>query len=130
MTPQAAAQRFVRLVLRASFDDVLDLTDRVGLDNDTPVLARKAAYTEVEAAVRRRFELTHDLDALEEAVRLAAAEGHQGDVVIALSKLTNAVYDEFTVKQRAGYVVGLAVGRALRASASAEMGGGWKARKS
>jgi hypothetical protein len=130
MKPQDAALRFVRLVLRTTFSDVLDLTDRVGLDNEAPVRARQLAYAEVEAAVRRRFELTHDLDALEEAVRLAAAEGDQGDVAIALSKLTNAVYDEFTVKQQAGYVVGLAAGRALRASASAEIGGGWKARKS
>jgi hypothetical protein len=113
LTPQQAAQQFVDLVLRTTFDDVLDLTDRVGLDNDTPVEARKAAYVEVENAVRRQFELTHDLDALEEAVRLAAAEGHQGDVAIALSKLTNAVYDEFTVKQQAGYVVGRAVGRVI-----------------
>lgn len=124
-TPQEAARRFVDLVLRTTFDDVLDLTDRVGLDNDTPVLARKAAYADVEAAVRRRFELTHDLDALEEAVRLAAAQGHQGDVAIALSKLTNAVYDEFTVKQQSGYVVGLAVGRALHPDVSAVVGAGW-----
>lgn len=127
MTPREAADRFVGLVLRSMFDDVLDLTDRVGLDNDTPVVARKAAYAEIEVAVRRRFELTHDLDALEEAVSLAAAEGHQGDVAIAVSKLMNAVYDEFTIKQQSGYVIGLTVGRSLDASVCTELGGGWMA---
>lgn len=127
MTPQDAAQRFVELVLRSTFDDVLDLTDRVGLDNDAPVHARKAAYVEVEAAIRRRFAVTHDLDALEEAVRLAAAEGRQADVAIAVTKLIDAVTDELTAKQQAGYVVGLAVGRALGPAASARIGEGWKA---
>jgi hypothetical protein len=130
MKPQDAAHRFVWLVLHTTFDDVLDLTDRVGLDNDTPVLARKAAYAKVETAVRRRFRVTHDLEALEKAVPLAAPKKHRADVAMAVSKLMDAVYDEFTVKQQAGYVVGLAVGRVLRASASGEMGGGWKARKS
>jgi hypothetical protein len=130
MTPQAAAQRFVGLVLRATFDDVLDLTDRVGLDNDAPVRDRKAAYVKIETAVRRRFHATHDLGALERAVPLAVPKKHRDAVEIALSNLLMAVADEFTVKQQAGYVVGLTVGRALRASASAEMDGGWKARKS
>lgn len=96
MTPQAAAQRFVRLVLRASFDDVLDLTDRVGLDNDAPVRARKAAYAKIETAVRRQFRATHDLDALERAVPLAVPKKHRADVAIALSNLLMAVADEFT----------------------------------
>jgi hypothetical protein len=126
MTPQEAARRFVGLVLRSTFDDVLDLTDRVGLDNDAPVRDRQSAYAEVETAVRRRFGLTHDLDALEEAARLAAAEGHQPDIAIAISKLINAVTDELTVKQQSGYVVGLTVGRALDAAVCAELGGGWE----
>lgn len=132
MTPREAARRFVELVLRGTFDDVLDLADRVGLDNDSPVHARKAAYAEVEAAVRRRFAVTHDLDALEEAVCLAAAEGRQADVAIAVTKLVNAVTDELTVKQQAGYVVGLTVGRALKAAVCAELGDGdgWDAPKS
>lgn len=124
MTPREAAQRFVELVLSSTFDDVFDLTDRVGLDNDTPVHARKAAYAEVEAAVRRSFRVTHDLDALEEAVPLAAPKKHRADVAIALSNLLMAVADEFTVKQQAGYVVGLTVGRALDASVCAELGDG------
>jgi hypothetical protein len=130
MTPQEAAQRFVRLVLRTTFDDVLDLTDRVGVDNEAPVRARQSAYAEVETAVRRRFGVTHDLDALEQVVRLAAPEEQQEAVAAAVTKLIDAVTDELTVKQQAGYVVGLTVGRVLRASASGEMGGGCKAPKS
>jgi hypothetical protein len=126
MTPQEAARRFVGLVLRSTFDDVLDLTDRVGLDNDAPVHARQSAYAEVETAVRRRFGMTHDLDALERAVHLAAAAGQQADVAIAVNKLMDAVTDELTVKQQAGYVVGLTVGRALDASVCAGLGGGWE----
>jgi hypothetical protein len=124
MTPRDAAQRFVGLVLRTTFDDVLDLTDRVGLDNDAPVHARKSAYAEVEAAVRRRFRTTHDLDALEAAVSLAAPDAQRDDVAMALSNLLMAVADEFTVKQQSGYVVGIAVGKALSASAAGEMGDG------
>ena len=130
MKPQHAAQRFVRLVLHTTFDDVLDLTDRVGLDNDAPVRDRRSAYAKVETAVRRRFRVTHDLDALEETVPLAVPKKHRADVAIALSNLLMAVADEFTVKQQAGYVVGMTVGRALHTSISSELVGGWKAHKS
>src|SRR5262245_59494534 len=119
MTPQEAAQRFVALVLRTTFDDVLDLTDRVGLDNDAPVRDRQAAYVKIETAIRRRFQVTHDLDALEEAVPLAVPKKHRADLAIALSNLVMAVADEFTVKQQAGYVVGIAVGRALHPDTAA-----------
>jgi hypothetical protein len=129
MKPHDAAQRFVRLVLRTTFDDVLDLTDRVGLDNDAPVRARKAAYVKIETAVRRRFRITHDLDALERAVPRAAPKKHRDAVEIALSNLLMAVADEFTVKQQSGYVVGLAVGRALHPDTAARTGAGWTPRR-
>jgi hypothetical protein len=126
MTPQEAAQRFVELVLRTTFDDVLDLVDPLGIDNEPSARAHQAAYAEVETAVRRRFRTTHDLAALENAVRLAAPEEQRVAVAMAVTKLIDAVTDELTVKQHAGYVVGLAVGRVLHASASRELGGGWR----
>ena len=62
------------------------------------------------------------------AVRLAAPEERRDDVATAVNKLMDAVTEELTVKQHAAYVVGLSVGRALQASASGELGRGWRAR--
>jgi hypothetical protein len=128
MTPQHAAQRFVRLVLRATFDDALDLIDPYGPNREDSARAQRAAYAKVETAVRRRFGATHDLEALARAIRLAGPKKRRGDVATAVDKLMGAVADELTVKQQASYVVGLTVGRALHASASGELGGGWRAR--
>lgn len=122
-----AAQRFVGLVLRATFDDALDLIDPYDPDREASGRAQRAAYAKIETAVRRRFRATHDLETLELAVRLAVPEEQRDDVATAVSKLMDAVTDELTVKQQAAYVVGLSVGRALQASASGELGGGWRA---
>jgi hypothetical protein len=127
ITPRDAAQRFVQLILRTTFDDVLDLADPHDGNFEGNARAQKAAYAEVETAIRHRFRVTHDLDALEDAVRLAATEEQRGDVAIAVGKLMSAVYDELTVKQHAGYTVGIAVGRALHASVTSEIGEGWNA---
>jgi hypothetical protein len=129
MTPRDAARRFVRLVLRTTFGDMLDLRDPHDGNYEANARAHRAAYAEVESAVRRRFRATHDLDALEQAVRLAAPEEQREAVATAVSKFSDAVIDEISVKQQAAYVVGIAVGRALRASASREVGDGWRARK-
>jgi hypothetical protein len=125
MMPQDAAQRFVGLVLRTTFGDMLDLADPHDGNHDANDRAQKAAYAEIEAAVRRRFRATHDLDALELAVRLAVPEILRDEISKALATLMDAVYDELTVKQQSGYVVGLAVGRALDPAASAALGEGW-----
>lgn len=125
MMPQDAAQRFVGLVLRSTFSDMLDLADPHDGNHEANDRARKVAYAEIETAIRSRFRATHDLDALELAVRLAAPDAQRGDVATAVSKLMDAVYDEFTVKQQSGYVVGLAVGRVLDPAASATFGEGW-----
>jgi hypothetical protein len=126
MTPRDAAQRFVALVLRITFDDMLDLADPHDGNFPDTARAQKAAYAQVETAVRHRLDVTHDLDALETDL-LAAASGRPDDVASAVSKLMFAVYDELTVKQQAGYTVGIAVGRALHASAASEIGEGWSA---
>ena len=73
--------------------------------------------------------VTHDLDVLEEAVPLAVPRKHRADLAIALSNLLMAVADEFTVKQQTGYVVGIAVGRALHPDTAARIGAGWTPRK-
>lgn len=69
--------------------------------------------------------MADDLNALEQAVRLAASDNQRIAVAIAVTKLIDAVTDELTVKQQTGYVVGLAVGRALTPAASAALGEGW-----
>jgi hypothetical protein len=125
MTPPEAARRFVDLVLRITFSDVLDLADPHDGNHEANDRAQKAAYVEIETAVRRRYRVTHDLDALELAVRLAATEEQRDEVATAVAKLMNAVYDELTVKQQAGYVVGLAAGRVLYTGKSAGIGDGW-----
>jgi hypothetical protein len=125
MTPPEAARRFVDLVLRITFGDVLDLADPHDGNHAANDRAQKAAYVEIETAVRRRFRATHDLDALELAVRLAAAEEQRDAVANAIAKLMDAVYDELTIKQQAGYVVGLAAGRVLYTGKSAGIGDGW-----
>jgi hypothetical protein len=121
-----AARRFVKLVLRTTFDDVLDLADPHDANQEANARAQHAAYVEVETAVRRRFRATHDLDALELAVRLAAPEEQRDAVAMAVTKLMDAVTDELTVKQHSGYVLGLAVGGTLRGSVSSELGVGWR----
>lgn len=125
MRPRDAAQQFVGLVLRTTFDDMLDLADPHDGNHEANARAQRAAYAEVETAVRRQFRVTHDLDALEQAVRLVAPDEERTAVAIAVTKLTDAIADEFTVKQQSGYVVGIAVGRALRASAAGQVGDGW-----
>jgi hypothetical protein len=127
MTPHDAAQRFVGLVVRATSYDVLDLVEPNDGNLEPNARAQHAAYIEVETAVRRQSGATHDLDALKDTVRLAATKGERDDILIAVSKLMGAFYDELTVKQHSAYVVGLTVGRALHASASGELGGGWRA---
>jgi hypothetical protein len=97
MTPQHAAQRFVRLVLRATFDDALDLIEPYDPNREDSARAQRAAYAKVETTVRRRFRATHDLEALERAVRLAAPEEQRDEVATAVSKLMDAVTDELTV---------------------------------
>lgn len=129
MTPRDAARRFARLVLRATFGDMLDLADPHDGNHGADAGARRAAYADVESVVRRRFRATHDLNALEQAVRLAAPDERREAVSAAVSKLSDAVVDEVTVKQQAAYAVGVAVGRALRGPASRGAGDGWKARE-
>ena len=119
MTPQVAAQRFVELVLRSTFDDVLDLT-HPEVEADPQDRAR--AYAAIETAIRRQFKARHDLGALEDALERVVPKQHRGK----LTKLSNAFGAELGVIRQAGYVVGLAVGRALRPAASAEIGEGWK----
>lgn len=123
-TPPQAARRFVDLVLRMTFADMLDLADPHDGNHEPNDRAQRAAYVEIETAVRRQFRVTHDLDALELAVRLAAAEEQRAEVATAVAKLMDAVYDELTVKQQAGYLVGLAAGRVLHAGEWADRGDG------
>jgi hypothetical protein len=120
MTPQDAAQRFVQLILRTTFDDVLDLTHP---EAETDPEARARAYAAVETAIRRQFKAQHDLGALEDALERVVPKKHRGK----FTKLSDAFGAELGVIRQAGYVVGLAVGRALRPAASAGIGEGWKA---
>jgi hypothetical protein len=122
MTPQDAAQRFVELVLRSTFDDVLDLTHP---EAEADPRARARAYAAVETAIRRQFKAQHDLGALEHAVARVVPKQHRRKFI----KLSNAFGAELGVIRHAGYVVGLAVGRALRPGASAGIGEGWKPRR-
>ncbi len=127
MTPQTAARRFISLVLHSSFRDVLELTDPLGVENEANQKGQKEAYTEVEKAIRQRFQTRHDLDELGNDVVYAVPEEHQAAVARALEKLTDAVTDEMTVKQQAGYVVGIALGRAVHPSIARTLGAGWQA---
>lgn len=122
MTPQDAAQRFVELVLRTTFDDVLDLTHP---EAEGDPEARARAYAAVETAIRRQFKTRHDLGALEDAVERVVPKQHRGK----FTELSDAFGAELGVIRQAGYVVGLAVGRALRPAASAGIGEGWTPRR-
>jgi hypothetical protein len=121
MTPQDAAQRFVELVLRTTFDDVLDLMDPGPWEAEADPETRARAYKAIETAVRRQFKMRHDLGALEHAVGRVVPKQHQGK----FTKLSDAIGAELGVVRHAGYVVGLAVGRALQPAASARIGKGW-----
>jgi hypothetical protein len=104
----AAARRFVKLVLRTTFDDVLDLADPADADHAPEAHAR--AYAAVETAVRRQFKARHDLSELEDAVGRVVPKKHRAK----FDALSNAIGAELGVVRQAGYVVGRAVGRALR----------------
>jgi hypothetical protein len=123
MTPQDAAQQFVQLVLRSTFDDVLDLFDPGPWEADADPQARARAYAAVETAVRRQFKVRHDLGVLEHAVERLVPKQHHAK----FAELSNAIGAELGVIRQASYVVGLAVGRALHPAASAGIGKGWRA---
>jgi hypothetical protein len=125
MTPQDAAQQFVQLVLRSTFDDVLDLTDPGPWEAEADPQARARAYAAVETAVRRQFKVRHDLVVLEHAVERVVPKQHRAK----FTKLSDAFGAELGVIRQAGYAVGLAVGRALHPAASAGIGEDWRPRR-
>lgn len=107
MTPQTAARRVVAAVLRGTFCDVLDLSERDA-----------AGYERVEAAVRRAHRIRPcNVEALEKAVCRAVPETHRAAVARALSKLCKARDEELTAKQQTAFVIGIEVGRSLVAKA-------------
>lgn len=122
MTPHDAAEHLVRLVLRTTFDDVLDMTDPGPWEADADPRARARAYEAVEAAVRRRFKIRHDLSALEGAVGRVVPKQHQTRFIA----LSNGIGAEMSVIRQAGYVVGIAVGRGLHPEITARIGNGWR----
>jgi hypothetical protein len=124
--PDDAAEHLVRLVLRTTFDDVLDMTDPGPWEADADPHARARAYEAVETALRRRFNTRHDLSALEEAVRRVVPKQYQKR----FTALSDGIGAEMDVIRQAGYVVGIAVGRALHPAAIGEIGNGWRPHRS
>jgi hypothetical protein len=109
LTSEDAAERLVMLVLRATFDDLLNMTDSEGLDNTADLRERTRAYEMVESAVRRELKIVHRLDSVEAALQRVVPKEHLPQ----FNALSDAIGDELTVVRQAGYVVGRAVGRSI-----------------
>ena len=102
------AGTFVRRVIHHVFADFLDLAEREGTDS---------YYKAIEDSVRRQNKYTsHDLGALEEAVRQAVPEPYRADMGMALNSLSNAYSDELVVREQTAYLVGLTVGQTFAPS--------------
>lgn len=117
MTPRIAARRFVDMILRHTFGDMLTLVDRYRDEDQRVVAKHHAAYARVEAAVRRQQRSrTIDVGKRHAAVvRLISTlpADVQRRLHASFEAFDAATVDHLIVTQQTAYLIGVEIGRSL-----------------
>jgi hypothetical protein len=113
MNPKKAARKYVQRTLNDTLKDFLTLTVPGG--DTRPYLER------VEKAVRKKLGAPKErLADLEDAVEQSVPAEHRGAVHDAVMALSDAVTQEFGVREETAYLIGIEVGRAVSMQSASE----------